>query len=85
MRPTYEAIIDGERITWQGKRPDLNGRTRVRLNLEVITDGREPNGAKLARMIDDFIQRTGGLTSIDDPVAWQREQRIDRPIEGREP
>ena len=26
----------------------------------------------------------GGIRSIPDPVAWQREQRKDRPLPGRE-
>ncbi|MGB8167359.1 MAG: hypothetical protein WCF18_07690 [Chthoniobacteraceae bacterium] len=26
----------------------------------------------------------GGIGSISDPVAWQREQRKDRPLPGRE-
>lgn len=29
------------------------------------------------------IANSGGL-NIDDPVAWQREQRQDRPLPGRE-
>ncbi|MBX7211581.1 MAG: hypothetical protein K1X78_24960 [Verrucomicrobiaceae bacterium] len=30
------------------------------------------------------IADRGGLDSIDDPVAWQRELRQDRPLPGRE-
>ena len=30
------------------------------------------------------IAARGGIAGIDDPVAWQREQRADRPLPGRE-
>jgi hypothetical protein len=29
------------------------------------------------------IAARGGITSISDPAAWQREQRTDRPLPGR--
>ena len=31
------------------------------------------------------IAARGGIAGIDDPLAWQREQRADRPLPGREP
>jgi hypothetical protein len=33
----------------------------------------------------DRIAARGGMTGIKDPSAWQREQRADRPLPGREP
>lgn len=33
----------------------------------------------------DRIAARGGIAGIPDPVAWQREQRSDRPLPGREP
>lgn len=33
----------------------------------------------------DRIAARGGIAGISDPVAWQREQRTDRPLPGREP
>jgi hypothetical protein len=33
----------------------------------------------------DRIAGRGGITAIPDPVAWQRQQRNDRPLPGREP
>lgn len=32
----------------------------------------------------DRIASRGGIAGIDDPAAWQREQRVDRPLPGRE-
>ena len=33
----------------------------------------------------DRIASRGGIAGMDDPVAWQREQRADRPLPRREP
>lgn len=32
----------------------------------------------------DRIAARGGIAGIDDPLAWQREQRADRNLPGRE-
>lgn len=42
-----------------------------------------PNGTALAKLFQ-HIADSGGIQSIGDPVAWQREQRQDRPLPGRE-
>lgn len=31
------------------------------------------------------IAARGGIAGIPDPLAWQREQRAERPLPGREP
>lgn len=41
------------------------------------------NGTALAKLFQQ-IADSGGIQSIGDPVAWQREQRQDRPLPGRE-
>ena len=38
-----------------------------------------------AKVALDRIAARGGIGGITDPVAWQREQRIDRHLPGREP
>ena len=81
---TYEAIIDGDKFEWVGDRPATNGPTHVQVKIALISENGTPNGAKLAQMAREFVARTGGITSIPDPVAWQREIREDRPLPGRE-
>ncbi|MFT3785190.1 MAG: hypothetical protein QM770_03370 [Tepidisphaeraceae bacterium] len=88
MKTTYEAILIGDKLEWIGERPETSGEARVRVEFETT----EPaptlpaggDGAALARVLRD-IRAQGGITSIEDPVAWQREQRVDRPLPGREP
>ena len=43
----------------------------------------EPNGAKFAEAVR-LAHEFGGITSIPDPVAWQREIRADKPLYGRD-
>ena len=43
----------------------------------------EPNGVKLAQLMEE-ASRKNLFSHIDDPAAWQREIRKDRPLPGRE-
>jgi hypothetical protein len=86
MLPTYPAVIRDGRIEWTGDTPrDLPAGRPVRVYITLL-DRPEPDGsgealaAALQRIAD-----AGGLPSIPDPVGWQREQREDRPLPGREP
>lgn len=42
-----------------------------------------PNGTAVAALLQE-LATAGGVQSIEDPVVWQREQRRDRPLPGRE-
>lgn len=43
-----------------------------------------PNGTEMAKLMEAIAQRGGAFKDIDDPAAWQREIRKDRPLPGRE-
>ncbi|HBJ86800.1 MAG TPA: hypothetical protein DDZ88_23675 [Verrucomicrobiales bacterium] len=54
---------------------------------EVPTDGGATNGAdKNSRAVAALnrIAARGGIAGIGDAEAWQREQRTDRPLPGRD-
>lgn len=61
-----------------------------KLGLEVIwkKDIRATkNTEKPSQRLYDLMSakaRSGGIQSIKDPVTWQREQRKDKPLPGRE-
>ncbi len=84
MLKSYEAIYDHGRIEWLGVKPNL-GRTRVVVVFPDVADEvtAEPNGKR-------FVELAKKLAEIDfadkfgDPVDWQREQRKDRSLSGRE-
>ncbi len=60
----------------------------IEVEREPIEKSPEPEISPLERQqkavaILQDIANSGGL-NIDDPVAWQREERKDRPLPGRE-
>ncbi len=83
MLKSYEAIYDHGRIEWLGINPNF-GRTRVVVvfpDADEVTP--EPNGKRFVEVAKKLAE-TGFADKFGDPVAWQREQRKDRPLSGRE-
>ena len=74
-------------MEWTDEAPQLpNGKTPV---LVTILTPYPPAGSseemrrrRIAAL--ERIAARGGIQSITDPVAWQREMREDRPLPGRE-
>ena len=46
-------------------------------------DNEQPNGKKIVNLMEQIAKRGTAFKSIQDPVAWQREIRKDRPLPGR--
>ena len=64
-----------------------HGRVKVEARLEAVprvpSDTTSPAGTPLEAFQE--LRRLGGLRRvIPDPVAWQREQRTERPLPGRD-
>ena len=49
----------------------------------AANDNKEPNGTKLAHLMEEVAERGTAFREIEDPAAWQREIRKDRPLPGR--
>jgi hypothetical protein len=86
VRQTYNAILHGDRLEWVGDRPTLDPdrpiAVRITLDSAPVTD---PDvGRRMANILRE-LAKTNPFRDIDDPVAWQREIREDRPLPGREP
>lgn len=47
---------------------------------QSATTENEPNGTKLARLMEKIATRGTAFKDITDPVAWQREIRKDHPL-----
>jgi len=57
-----------------------HGKLKVTATLQAVS---EPQGTPLDALLE--LRKLGGLReAIPDPSAWQREQREDRPLPGRE-
>ena len=91
---TYKAVIrhDPEEhcdyVEWVSGKP----KTNVPLEVEISVWEEEPKGdryidkkrgAKVAKAFEKLAE-LGTFSEIEDPVAWQREIRKDRPLPGRD-
>jgi hypothetical protein len=84
MLKSYDAIYDHGRIEWLGVNPNLK-RTRVVIVFPDTADEviAEPNGKRFVELAKKLAE-TGFSDKFGDPVEWQRAQRKDRPLPGRE-
>ena len=81
MSETYSGVLHEGRIQWDGAAPS-GGHQRVLVTILKDTAPRD-RGARMAAALER-IASSGGVQSITDPVAWQREQRGERPMPGRD-
>jgi hypothetical protein len=83
---TYRAVLDGDRVEWIDAPPQPQGRTQVEITLvRSETDSeRRARGRRMAQALQRVAEAGGAFSQIEDPVAWQREIRQDRPLPGRE-
>ena len=82
MQRTYTAILHGDRVEWLNEKPEEN--KPVQVQISVLEDERVPTqGEELARLLGMLAEK-GTFDHIEDPVAWQREIRKDRPLPGRD-
>lgn len=80
---TYKAILRGDRIEWIDPPPERKEPTPVSITLQEDAIRAEGGGAMAEAL--RAIAQGGGLSSILDPRAWQREVREDRPMPERDP
>lgn len=89
MLQTYAATLRDDRIEWgPDGPPKLAPNEAVQVYVTVLPRPvPTSNGQKLFEIMEAFAAR-GGQTSFptdpDELVEWQREQRKDRPLPGRD-
>ena len=85
MLPTYKAVLRGNELEWVDDKPESgNGNGSLRVQVTVLDEpsevvAKEPNGKQLAAILEELARRDT-FKGIPDPVAWQRENRKDRPM-----
>lgn len=83
----YRATIHGATVEWENEVPaELVDDGEIKVEMTVISKrGNLPrsDGKRMAEALAQIAAR-GGVRSIPDPVAWQREIRKDRPLPGRD-
>jgi hypothetical protein len=87
MLRTYQALLKGNRLEWVGEAPDYEGDRPVSVQVTMAEPEALSNeaacGQQMAAILEKLAER-GAVGEIQDPVAWQRELRQDRPLPGRE-
>ena len=84
MLNVYPAILKGDRLVWMEKAPPDVQNGGVRVYVIVLPESAAPSrGEQMAAALARLAE-SGGVASIDDPIAWQRELREDRPLYGRD-
>ena len=82
MQKTYMAILHGDYVEWLNEKPEEV--EPIQVQISVLDDEPTPTqGEELARLLG-LLADKGTFGDIIDPVAWQREQRRDRPLPGRD-
>ena len=85
MPHTCRATIEDDHIVWtDSEHPDTKHKS---LEVQVTVREVAPEQAAAGTPLDALkeLRKLGGLRRvIPDPMAWQREQRRERPLPGRD-
>lgn len=85
MKQVFKAILNGDRVEWLDGAPESDGPIQVYISVtEVKRDDDTEPGQKSIVELFQALADSGAFADIEDPVAWQREQRKDRPLPGRD-
>jgi len=83
MSNTYQAVLRGNRLEWSGEVPDRLTEDRpLKVNVTII-DTSPDQGRQMAEALEKLAQLQS-VPTITDPAAWEREQRVDRSLPGRD-
>lgn len=89
MLQTYKAILRGNRLEWNDAAPQVvSDDQAIAVHVTILHETQAPSnlqtsGQTMAAILEQLASRPT-LSSINDPVMWQREQRSERPLPGRE-
>jgi hypothetical protein len=84
---TYRAVLRGNQVEWIDAPPYPDGPTQVEITLlKPEPESEEVRRAQRQLAVEALMElaAAGGISSIPDPAAWQREIRQDRPLPGRD-
>ncbi len=87
---TYRAVLKGNHLEWRGEvPPEIAKQRAVPVDVTILRNERfshvrtEDAGARMAAALEK-LAASGADSGIEDPQAWQREVRRDRPLPGRD-
>jgi hypothetical protein len=89
MLETYQAVLRANQVEWSGDAPPqlaVNEAVRVHITLLDKVDGppaAATQGARMAAALER-LAASRSLAGIADAAEWEREQRKDRALPGRD-
>lgn len=85
MLRSYEAFYEHGRLHWLNEAPDLDHAKVIVTVVETPTpvESGPPNGQALAQLLEEMAA-AGAADAFGDPLEWQRDERADRPLPGRD-
>ena len=91
MAQTFQAVLTGDQLKWNPSRPAQLPRDKPILVNVTVSDATvfdDPvseslPGAAMSAALEQLAQ-LAPFADIDDPVEWQRAQRSDRSLPGRD-
>ncbi len=87
MRRAYKAVLHGDRVEWLEGAPETDGPVPVEVHITISSEVGSRVSDDAGKSVFELFQELadmGAFSEIEDPVAWQREIRKDRPLPGRE-
>lgn len=83
MLPTYSATLRDGLLKWDDGPPPLPPGD-VPVHVTVLAAPTPATGGSAMAAALEALAAAGGPAGFDDPVAWERELRVDRPLSGRD-
>ena len=81
---TYKAVLHGKQVEWLNGKPEAPQELEVSVKTPIKRWKSEAERKAALRDALDKLAKSGAFADIEDPVAWQREIRKDRPLPGRD-
>ena len=85
MARAYKAILHGDSVEWIDTPPKR--RDSLQISVTFLEEGVPESSRKRGRVMADALAELadrGTFSAITDPVAWQRSERHERGLPGRE-
>jgi hypothetical protein len=83
MSNTYQAVLRGNRLEWSGEIPDrLKDDRPVRVSVTILETSAD-QGQRMAAALEK-LAALKAASDIADPATWEREQRAERHLPGRD-
>ena len=82
MKRVYKAVLHGDRVKWLDGAPDCDEPIQVYVSISEVKRADDDEITPVSQYFQALLDM-GTFDEIEDPVAWQREIRKDRPLPGR--